>query len=312
MKFNPSYKCTQQQLYAVANLGWQNYLDNLADFTNHKAKYTGEFGTNAIAAVLAAKNLPNAQTRGSVPESIRIQLLEAAAACGDNWQKLKSYIMDAFPLSQQKPMLEAAGSKFYQKASSAGWEQMQSMLTSASQFINDNGNSLLQEGTNMPAAFPAKFETDKTVFETKYTEFLSAQQGTIGGTTNKIIANNTVYDTLTKMFADGQIIYRTDPVNKALFVFDSLLSFLTTGRETGLRIVAKEEVTELPVAGFAVTVQPGNVQASTDEDGVLVLSLAQDTYSVIGIKDGYESFTEEVNITTGVVSRRNIVLTKTA
>ncbi len=84
------------------------------------------------------------------------------------------------------------------------------------------------------------------------------------------------------------------------------------GRETGLRIVAKEKVTELLVASFAVTVQPGNVQASTDENGVLVLPLAQDTYSVIGIKDGYESFTEEVNITTGVVSRRNIVLTKTA
>ncbi len=312
MKFNPSYKCTQQQLYAVANLGWQNYLDNLADFTNHKAKYTGEFGTNAIATVLAAKSLPDAQARGSVPESIRVQLTEAAAACADNWQKLKSYIIDAYPLSQQKPMLAAAGSKFYKKASTTGWEQMHSMLTSASQFINDNSEILLQEGTNMPAAFPAKFETNKAAFETKYTAFLSAQQGTIGGTSNKIIANNAIYDTLIKMFADGQIIYRTDPVNKVLFVFESLLSFVTTGGETGLRIVAKEEVTELPVAGFAVTVQPGNVQASTDENGVLVLSLAQDTYSVIGIKDGYESFTEEVNITTGVVSRRNIVLTKTA
>ncbi len=312
MKFNPSYKCTQQQLYAVANLGWQNYLDNLADFTNHKAKYAGEFGTNAIAAVLAAKSLPDAQARGSVPESIRVQLTEAAAACADNWQKLKSYIIDAYPLSQQKPMLAAAGSKFYKKASTTGWEQMHSMLTSASQFIDDNSEILLQEGTNMPAAFPAKFETDKAAFETKYTAFLSAQQGTIGGTSNKIIANNAIYDTLVKMFADGQIIYRTNPVNKVLFVFESLLSFVTTGGETGLRIVAKEEVTELPVAGFAVTVQPGNVQASTDENGVLVLPLAQDSYSIIGIKDGYESFTEELNITTGVVSRRNIVLTKTA
>src|SRR5438045_5981680 len=70
MKINPNYRCTQQQLYALANLGWQNYLDNLADFTNHKAKYTEEFGTNAIAAVLAAKNLPDIQVRGSVPESI--------------------------------------------------------------------------------------------------------------------------------------------------------------------------------------------------------------------------------------------------
>src|SRR6266487_334914 len=184
MKLNPSYNCSQQQLYAVANLGWQNYFDNLANFTNHKAKYTQEFGADAIAGVLEAKNLPDALARDSVPQAIRIKLSEAAVACADNWQKLKSYISDAFPLSQQKPMLEAAGSKFYKKASTQGWGQMQSMLTSASQFIDENAEALLQEGTNMPAPFPAKFETDKAAFETRYAAFLSAQQGTIGGTSN--------------------------------------------------------------------------------------------------------------------------------
>ena len=114
------------------------------------------------------------------------------------------------------------------------------------------------------------------------------------------------------MLADGQIIYRNDPAKKALFVFDTLLSYVTTSGATGLRIVVKEKITELPVSGFAVTAQPGNVQGSTDENGILVLSLADDTYSIIGIKDGYDTFSEEVNITTGVVSRKNIELTKVA
>jgi hypothetical protein len=312
MRVNPNYKCTQQQLYAVANLGWQNYLDNLADFTNHKAKYTEEFGTNEIAAVLAAKKLPDIQARGSVPESIRIELTEAAAVCADNWRKLKTYINDAFSEAQQKPKLQSAGSKFYKRASSEGWEQMNSMLTSASQFIENNLESLLQAGTNMPATFPAKFEADKAAFETKYAAFLSAQQDSIGGTSIKMTTNNQVYDSLMKMFVDGQAIYRNDPVNKSLFVFESLLGFVASGGVTGLRIVAKERVTQLPVAGFAVTVQPGNMQGRTDENGVLVLPITEDTYSIQGIKDGYESFVEEVNITTGVVSRKNVLLTKMA
>jgi len=81
---------------------------------------------------------------------------------------------------------------------------------------------------------------------------------------------------------------------------------------TGLRIVAKEKITELPVAGVTVTAQLANVKGATDENGVLVLSLSENTYSIIGIKDGYETFSEEVDINTGTVSRKNIELTKTA
>ena len=114
------------------------------------------------------------------------------------------------------------------------------------------------------------------------------------------------------MLADGQVIYRNDDIKRPLFVFETLLGYVTTKRDTGLRIVAKENITELPVDGFAVTAQPGNVQGATDENGVLVLPLTEGSFNLIGIKDGYETFTEEVNITTGVVSRRNIVLIKSA
>lgn len=311
MKNQVRYKCTQQQLYAVANLGWQNYLDNLTDFTNYKAKYTAALGNDAIAAVLAAKNLPNEQARGSVPESLRIQVVQAGLICLDNWQKLKGYINEAFP-GMQKPKLQAAGSAYYRQASNEGWEQMQSMLTSASTFIVDNSPALSQGGDNMPAAFPAKFEADKTDFESKYTAYLNASLGSVSSTGNKIAANNAVYDALLKMFADGQIIYRTDAMKKMLFVFDTLIGFVSVPGATGLRIVAKEKLTALPLPGLAVTAQPGNIQGTTDENGVLVLSMPENTYSITGIKAGYQTFTEEVDITTGVVSRREVELAQTA
>jgi hypothetical protein len=311
-KINPAYKCTQQEFYAVANLAWQNYQANLADFTAFKAKYTTELGTEAVADLLAAKNIPDAQSRSSVPESLRIELSATARLCLYNFQMLKSYIADAFPEVQQKAMLEAAGSKFYPKASNKSWTAMQSMLDAAKQFITDHTADLEQGGNNMQATFPAKFNLDKNTFETNYAVFIAAEQGSEGGTNDKITANNACYDTLTKMLADGQVIYKNDDAKKALFVFDTLLGYVKAPGATGLRIVAKEKVTELPVAGVAVTAQPGNVQGATDENGVVVLSLSENTYSIIGIKDGYNTFNEEVDITTGTVSRRNVELTKTA
>src|SRR3954467_15938279 len=107
MENQSKYNCTQQEFYAAANLGWQNYLDNVGDFTAHKAKYTPQLGNDAIAELLAAKNIPDAQARGSVPEALRVQLTQAAGVCLNNWQILKSYIADAFPEELQKVMLEA-------------------------------------------------------------------------------------------------------------------------------------------------------------------------------------------------------------
>ena len=309
---NPTYKCTQQELYAAANLGWQNYLDNVGDFTAHKAKYTPQLANDALAALLAAKNIPDAETRGSVPEALRIQLEQAGDVCLNNWQILKSYIADAFPEELQKVMLEAAGAKYYRKARNEGWTEMESLLSTAVQFMSDNEDALSQSGNNMPAAFPTKFSTDKTTFETAYASFIAAEQGSEGGTTTKIAANNACYDTLAKMLADGQVIYRKDEAKRPLFVFDTLLSYVKAPGTTGLRIVAKEKITQLPVPGFAVTAQPGNVQGATDENGVLVLPLSENTYTIIGFKDGFDPFTEEVDINTGTVSRKNVELTKTA
>jgi hypothetical protein len=312
MKPSIAYRGTQQEFYAAANLGWQNYQDNLTDFTSFKGKYTSEFGANAVAALLEAKKIPDQQTRGAVPESLRIELAQDAKICLDNWQRLKSYISDAFSETHQKSMREAAGSKYYRKASNEGWAETQSLLTAAAQFITDNIAILEQDGENMPAAFPAIFTTDKNAFEIKYNAFIAAEQGSKGGTTNKISANNACYYTLSKMLADGQTIYKNDEAKKALFVFDILLSYVKAPGATGLRIAAKEKVTELPVAGFSVTAQPGNIQGTTDEHGVVILPLPEDTYTIIGIKDGWGSFTEEVDVTTGTLSRRNIEVTKTA
>src|SRR4051794_21630744 len=210
MKIYAAYKCTQQELYAAITLGWQNYQGNLPDFINHKGKYTKAFGDAAITDMNIAKNMPDNQVRNSVPEKTRIELALLAAICVNDWKALKSYIADAFPKELQKVMLEAAGSRYYRRASTEGWAEMQALLICAAQFIDDNTDALSQGGINMPATFPTKFTDDKTAFETKYTEFITASQESTGGTSDKITINNACYDTLMKMLADGQMIFHTN------------------------------------------------------------------------------------------------------
>ena len=311
MQNQSNYKCTQQELYEVANLAWRNYSDNLACFTNHKARYTAALADAAVEAIRAARNLPEGQSNSAGSETLRIQLEQAVDTCLNNWQILKSYIADAFLVEEQKPMLEAAGSGYYRQASGKSWPQMQSLLSSASKFITDHAETLAQGGNNMPATFPTKFATDKAVFQTKYSDFLASAVNSTSSTNAKITANNAVYDSLIKMLDDGQLIFTNEPAKKSLFVFDTLLSYISSA-QAGLRIIAKEKITELPVEGFSITIHPGNLRGATDANGVLILSLPENTYNIIGIKDGYETFSEEVNIITGVISRKNVELTKTA
>src|SRR3954469_14868911 len=203
MQIQTRYNCTQQELYEAAYLGWQNYKNNLIDFSNYKATYTQAFGDAATDALLAAQNLPDGNALGSLSETLRNQLEDAAVVCLKNWQKLKSYIVNAYPEKEQRTMLQTAGLKYYQLASSKSWSQIESLLNSASRFIADNSEALLQGGNNMPAKFSTKFAIDKTMFQTKYSEFLESTVSGNGDNSAKISANNQVYDSLMKMFADG-------------------------------------------------------------------------------------------------------------
>ena len=67
----PLYPCSQQSLYTVAAVVWANYNTNLASFTSFKGKYNAALATTALAALAAAKLLPNKETRNALPESVR-------------------------------------------------------------------------------------------------------------------------------------------------------------------------------------------------------------------------------------------------
>ena len=104
-----SYKCTQQELYAVARLGWNSATAYINNFTAFKPKYVSAFITARLAEVDAAEALPDAEQRTEDSKTLRVSLKSKAEECLGIWQKLKRYIMDAYPAGQQQIKLDAAG-----------------------------------------------------------------------------------------------------------------------------------------------------------------------------------------------------------
>ncbi len=305
----PLYGCSQQSLYTVAAVVWTNYNTNLAQFTAFKGKYTTALATTALAALAAAKLLPNQGTRNSLPESVRIALVPLGVTCLANQRKLKSYIEEAFPTSTVA-MLKSAGNSSYHAAYNEGWEEMNTMITDGQLFITNNTADLEMIGNNMPTAFIATYTNDKTAFETVYKSYLLSAQATAGETSDKMKANNGVYTTLRNMLNDGQLIFENDATRKAIFTFDTVLGKVTGNGTTGMRITGSDSVSKVNITNFTASVQPG-AEVAVADGIILELKMSEALYTVVISAPGYTPLTiTNVQLTTGIMHRLDVELVK--
>jgi hypothetical protein len=307
---HPLYNCSQQNLYIAATMGWENYADNQAAFKDFKGKYTPAYGTNALAEMLAAKALPDSNSRNSIPETLRDTLVPLADTCLYNWNMLKSYIEEVYEGSTEKTMIRAAGGDYYKKARKYDWSEVDMMNQAATTFIA-NHTTELQKGTeNMPATFVAKYASGKTAFDAVYKNFLQAQQATGGGTDAKIIANNNVYKKLIAMQKDGRLIFDANESKKDLFTFDTLLSFISGTGASGFKLWVIDSLSELPITDYKVNIQPGDITEVGGADGTLEKHLSENVYSFTLEATGYDVYRDTIRVTTGTVSRKKIKLVK--
>lgn len=299
------YNCGQEELYAVALLGWNSYLENTPDFTNHLTTYTTAYGNAQLSAVTAASNMPDAQQRDEVSESLRVQLEVAAEACLIQWKNLESYILHSFPENLHKAKLEGAGSTHYEAASGSNWEEVEALMKSGKQFITANNAALTAGG--MPVAFPTTFNNVKTNFDTLYAGFEDAQQDNEELRDQKINANNALHATLMSMFDDGQKIYRNNPAKRERFTFAKVLGLVSGPGLAGVKGTCG------PVAAVqaGVTIKCNAQSKSTvaNDDGTYALNLQSGNniaveYSALG----FETKIITLDVSVGTMSTQNITL----
>ena len=227
MPSKPRYHCTQTQLVTLATTGWGNYLRQLPAFATLRGYYTQELATQALAAIDAANALPDSQVRSAQLQVLHIQLQQQASHCLSHWQQLKRYILTSFPTDTLRFRLSEAGAARYAKAQNHNWQQLQSLNTSAANFLATH-SATLSAGQNMPASFASSYQAHIATFDTLFIAFIGAEQAAYNATHTKIAAFNSIYASLITMFADGQALFKNQTGLRRQFTFTHVLALITT------------------------------------------------------------------------------------
>jgi hypothetical protein len=285
------YSCSQQELYMVANLGWEHCRRHLTDFSDLKPKYKDAFVDAQLQEVDAAMNLPDEHSRTVVKEILYKDLVMAGGACTAIWQRLKRYLDEAYVEPNYSILIKAAGQPYYTAAYANNWESVTGLMNAGAQFLSDRATELLAN-ENMPANFPERFNAAKDLFATTRKQYLNASTLTSFRTVDKVGANNDVYANLQTMLNDGQEIFRTNVLLRDIFRFDVLLKTTSGTASSTIKGVLTNGDGKSPVMDVLVTVSGKNRSIRTDALGRYEFAnIAADTYTLIFEKTNYETLT---------------------
>jgi len=299
-QIKPEYNCAQKDLYSIMETAWANYALKLANFTSHKAIYNAAYKTTALAAVAAAKALPDDVTRGTAAEVLRVGLVKMGKICLLNYQLLKSYIETAFTdRDLWEIQFKAAGGEYYREASNEDWESLEMLNQAVKNYLTANNTLLVgtAPNLNMPATFTAGVTTAATNFSNQYLLFKSAEE-TSPATAVKINANNACYRTLTGMLRDGQVIFANDLETRKLFVFSTLWDLINPP-VAGMKGEVKVMGTNVPIGGATISIQKESEVAFemlTDDEGSYSHQVSVGKYSIAVSAVGYVSQSKEVEM----------------
>jgi hypothetical protein len=316
-----AFGCSQQDLYTIVQVGWTSYMQYLPSFEAYSVQYDAARATTALAALDAARLMPDEWSRREVHKTLRLQLGSLANTALALWTSMSSYIREGFPRSEYENKRLAAGHAYYAEAVGRDWEKVNAVLSSGLVFLNGNTAALTAGG--MPANFAADYAAARTAFMTKYGEFLQALEATRNMTDAKMVVNNGLHKELTAMFEDGKRIFRHDAAIRLEFTFDRILELITGNGgnnggtpdpgpdpdpDTSVRI--KGHVSSMmdgsPVAGaqvraYSLSYGPDgpSINTTTDANGdyfILIQQLPETTEIVIEASaDGF--FNQQRNLT---------------
>ena len=303
MKRNYSYPMSV--LYQTIRILLMNCRNNIAAFIAFESMYSVTMIDDMEAELLVAKRMKSDQARTLEHENLHMDMLTLSEVCRDKWQELKRYIKKAVGAERDAANWDAAGWEYYED-SYGSWDKLREMCSMASVYMQDNNAALLAAGT--PSDFAELFNLDVEKFNIKYDEFLLAQENAMQGTADKIAANNAIFDKLTELCADGQVIFKRNEVKKSLFSMQAVSELVSPVGASGLKgIVTKDGKAQ---AGLIVELENGNKHVITAVDGDFDFGnqLGSGKNKLI-IRNGDEILSEiDIDIPAGVTKRENVEL----
>jgi len=252
------YRGTQLAFYSIGETGWNNCKRRIAAFALKKAKYTIAFVDGKLAAIAAAKALPDEEQRNQFSEEDRVQLIPLRDDCAQNFLDVKGYIRDAFLPAEWKGKYEAAGGTKYEKAVADNWEFVDGMNEEMEAFISANSAVLTTPG-GMPAGFAADVASDSDDYADKYLELKTSRQ-TGSSTAAKLTANNDCHDDLMEMFKDAvEMVYHKDAEAQKEFTYQVIKNIVSPPGAAGLDVKVLLPDNSLSAEGKVTIVNEGGV-----------------------------------------------------
>jgi uncharacterized membrane protein len=305
----PVYNASQKDLYNACRIGWGLCRTHLPVFSAFKMKYSQEYINIQLKAVDDAELLPDLETRMAKAKSLRMDLVVVKNAILYQHGLLKSYIDDAFDVSKRELMYTSCGDGYTTKAKAESWSDMTSLLSSALPFLEENLATLTADN-NMPPAFANEFKKLAQDFKTTYTDWFTTDNGTYDKTDEKVIANNTIYNTLLAMLTDGSRLFKKDQNLAKQFTFSALLAQTHGTKAAGIKGKITRNDTGAAVANALVSVNDSDKIVTTDAEGRFEISpLSIGNYALLVKADGFgELRIADVTVRTGITTRQNISL----
>jgi Carboxypeptidase regulatory-like domain len=309
MSVPSNYKSAQAELYMACQIGWGMCRKNLPAFAAFKGRYTEGYINECLAAITAADDLPDANARYVGYGIARNDLMSCKDGIVQHFTMLLSYISDAYPASTVELMINAAGKPFFDRSKRNIWTSVSALLSAAVPFIRENKVALMANN-NMPASFIDSFQVLRDRFTVAFADYNASDTEAAGQTTEKVDANNAVYNAIAKMLDDGRIVFSNNPDMAKEFTFGKLLSQVRSTKMAGFSGRANLPNKGKLIEGVRVSIPNTDRFAVTDENGRYELfPLAADTYTLLFEKEGYEPLLiEDMKIKTGVMTRCNVVM----
>ncbi|MBL7779557.1 MAG: hypothetical protein JNK66_14860, partial [Chitinophagales bacterium] len=144
------YSCSQAALYAGLEIAWNSEAELEPEFAAENTIYTPGLSVTKIAAIHAARALPDGQARYAEAEVLRITLAEKQVVAMGRWNSLEGYVRRAFTGAYYKPRIEEAGQDYYARAAAQNWEYVELLMQAGVNFLGVHGAVLVADG-GMPA-----------------------------------------------------------------------------------------------------------------------------------------------------------------
>ncbi len=180
-------------------------------------------------------------------------------------------------------------------------------IDAANSFITQNLNDLT-DNANMPETFPGVFQSAGENFvnlSITYFEIDNAKKMVV---TQKIEANNAIYESVISMLKDGQQIFKDDVAIKNLFVFDQQLATRKGAGSASLSGYIRNDI-QMPVIGALITSNELGYQAFTNSKGYFSMKrMVAGNYTITVSFPGYVPVEQQVSLTAGVGSKLSLTL----